>query len=68
MLPKIGLSTVRTFSPLGINLELSHVALFIVLPLFHVLPYFRTLKLSSLHLVIFRQPYLTHMKFDFLNF
>jgi hypothetical protein len=44
------------------NLELSHVALSPVLPLFHELPCFPTLKLSSLYLVIFGHPYLTHMK------
>jgi hypothetical protein len=42
--------------PLHFNLELSHVALS------HVLPYFPTLKLPSLHVVIFRHPHLTHMK------
>ena len=45
--------------PLHFNLELFHV-----LPLSHVLPCFPTLKLSSLHLVIFRHPYLTHLKYD----
>jgi hypothetical protein len=40
----------------------SHVS-----PLSHVLPCFPTLMLSSLHLVIFRHPYLTHTKSDFRN-
>jgi hypothetical protein len=40
------------------------VALSPMSPLSHVLPCFPTLKLSSLHQVIFRHPYLTHMKFD----
>jgi hypothetical protein len=34
----------------------------------HVLPCFPTLKQLSLHLVIFRHPYLTHMKSDLENF
>jgi hypothetical protein len=34
----------------------------------HVLPWFPTLSLSSLHLLIFKHPYLTHMKSDFRNF
>jgi hypothetical protein len=54
--------------PLQINLELSHVALFLVLLLSHVLPCFPTLKLSSLYLVIFRHPYLIHMKSNSRNF
>jgi hypothetical protein len=53
--------------PLHFNLELSHATLFHKSPLSHVLPYILTLKLSSLHQVIFRHPYLTHMKSDFRN-
>jgi hypothetical protein len=34
----------------------------------HVLPCFPILMLSSLHLVIFRHPYLTHTKSDFRDF
>jgi hypothetical protein len=41
------------------------VALSPELPLFHVLPCFPTLKLSSLHPLIFGHPYFTYMKFDF---
>jgi hypothetical protein len=41
----------------------SHVS-----PLSHVLPYFPILILSSLHLVIFKHPYLTHTKSDFRIF
>jgi hypothetical protein len=40
----------------------SHVS-----PLSHVLPCFPIKMLSSLHLVIFRHPYLTHTKSDFRN-
>jgi hypothetical protein len=47
---------------LHFNLELPHVALF------HVLPCFSIVKLSLLHLVIFRHPYLTHKKSDFGDF
>jgi hypothetical protein len=54
--------------PFHFNLELSHVALSLVLPLFHMLPYFPILKLSSLYLVIFKHPYFTHMKSDYGNF
>jgi hypothetical protein len=39
---------------MNFNLKLAHVALS------HVLPCFSTLKLSSLHLMFFRHPYLTH--------
>jgi hypothetical protein len=45
--------------PIHFNLELSHVALSNVSPL-SMLPCFHTLTLSSLQLVIFRHPYLTH--------
>jgi hypothetical protein len=40
------------------------VALSHVSPLSHVLPCFPILILSSLHLVIFKLPYLIHMKSD----
>jgi hypothetical protein len=40
------------------------VALYPMSPIFHVLPSFPTLKLSSLYLVIFGYPHLIHMKFD----
>jgi hypothetical protein len=53
---------------LQFNYELSHVALSHVSPLSHVLPCFPILMHSSLHLVIFKHPYLTHMKSDFRNF
>jgi hypothetical protein len=39
-----------------------------VLPLSHVLPCFPNLILSSLHLLIFRHPYFTHIKSDCRNF
>jgi hypothetical protein len=44
------------------------VALSYVLPLSHVLPCFPIVMLSSLHLVIFRYPYLSHTKSDFRKF
>jgi hypothetical protein len=50
------------------NLELSHVVLSLLLLISHVLPYFPILKLSSLHLVIFKHPYLTYMKSNFEKF
>jgi hypothetical protein len=53
---------------LHFNLEMSHVVLFYVFLLSHVLPCFHILKLSSLHLVILRHPYITHMKSNFGNF
>jgi hypothetical protein len=54
--------------PLHLNLELFHMALSHVLYLSHVLPYFSTLILPSLHLVIFRHPYLTPIKSDSIIF
>jgi hypothetical protein len=54
--------------PLHFNWELFHVALSHVSPLSHVLPCFPILMLSSLHLVIFRYPYLIHTKSDFRIF
>ena len=49
--------------PLHLNLELTHVALSYVSPLFHVLHYFPNLKLSFLHQVMFKHPYLTYVNF-----
>jgi hypothetical protein len=46
---------------------LFHVALSHVSPLSHVMPCFPILIQSSLHLVIFKHPYLTHTKSDFRN-
>jgi hypothetical protein len=46
------------------DLEMSDVALSLLLPLSYVLLSYPTLKLFSLSLVIFRHPYLAHMKFD----
>jgi hypothetical protein len=54
--------------PFHLNKELFHVALSHVSPLSHELPCFPILILSSLHLVIFRHPYLTYMKSNFRNF
>ena len=48
--------------PFHFNLKLSHVALSLMLPLSCMLACFSTLKLSSLHLVMFKHPYLIHMK------
>jgi hypothetical protein len=59
------LSLLKTQYILAFCLELSHVALFPMLPLPYVLPCFPTLKSFSLHIVIFRHPYLTHVKVDF---
>jgi hypothetical protein len=69
MLLKSGLATPGTFSTLGVNWSRldSHVALSHVLPFSHVLSWFPTLKFSSLHLVIFRHPYLAHTKSSTIN-
>jgi hypothetical protein len=50
------------------HVALSHVALSHVSPLSHVLPCFHILIMSSLHLVIFKHPYLPHTKSDFRIF
>ena len=47
---------------LNFNLKLSYVAFSHVSTLSHVLPCFPILIQSSLHLVIFRHPYLTHIR------
>jgi hypothetical protein len=50
----------KTQFTLHFYLEQFHATLFPLLPLSHVVPCFPTQKLSSLRIVIFRLPYLTH--------
>ena len=49
------------------NLELFHVALSPMSPIYHVLSCFSNLKLYYLYLVIFIHPYLAYMKYNSIN-